>query len=279
MIFLVAASYARSPDSPYAFADALFKDGDYYRAITEYYRCKYLNHDIRQIYQADIGIAKSYLYGQDIEKAIILLENIKKECTPDFEDIYIQSQFLRAECAAYTYDYDNEIQFYNTIIIYTANTNAHQEALKRLVLASIKHGKYERSLYYMQHLKNTISEENSYTTINAFEKEIIQGAPHLKSPGFAVFLSVIPGLGEIYAGKIIPGLITLVSNTAQITIITCLYAHGDLIPMYFFLIGEMTWYTHNFKRAYNTVQSVNNDRNKEYAESLQIKYPLVFYSY
>lgn len=264
LVIFIESSYAQE-SSDHGFADYLFKEGEYYRAITEYYRLLYSENDTTNkieifrniglcyfngasyeecisfidknrtyfqlnsfiLYEMDIYLGKSYYHLGQYPKAITTLEwsNVNKN-----NSFFDETQFLLGISYARMFDW--------------------QAAIKKLQL-------FKQNSAYKKFANRFIYSKDDFLNLSH------------KSPFIAGTLSaVIPGTGYIYCDRIGTGLTSFIINalliwTIRDAIINKQY--GLATATSFFGIG---WYFGNIKGSIDAAQIYNANIRNEYIDSL-----------
>ena len=183
------------------FGDHLYEEGDYYRAITEYKRVKFMNKgsDNSAIRHR---IAMSYFRGKKYETA----QNILRDISINTSDKEIRNKCKRllATCYYETQDFDMTINSLQDIE--GANDSPIKIGWCQLMAESP-----EDAIDTFSNIKASAKEkpvaENLIKDVRQYET-----LPK-KSPFAAVMLStVLPGAGQVYNGKYRDGLIAFIFN-------------------------------------------------------------------
>ena len=179
-----------------SFADFLFEKGEYYRAITEYYRLIHNSNDLQEKNRLLKNIGFSYYYGMDFEGCIDFISNNRSFFAYD-PDLGMEMDFVLAKSyykiqkykkAISTLQWINPEQsepFFNDALFLFAFSQARlfrveqaNETLKRIKTNSEKKELADKFSNYFRQLNNVSN----------------------KSPLLAATLSaVIPGAGYLYA--------------------------------------------------------------------------------
>jgi outer membrane protein assembly factor BamD (BamD/ComL family) len=212
MLMYTAPAYAQSPDAPSVcedgcktpdadaelrFAESLFAERDYYRAITEYKRYLFLRPDSKKAPWVRFRIGESYLAGGKLDAARFAFEDIlKTEKDPRVR----RWAFLAMARAFYKRG------------MYKQSTGVLEELIPRLQDPGLRG--YARYLSGCALLKTGPAgpARSAFEAVGS-DHELAQRARWLsqqmvraedlpeKSPVLAGMLSIVPGLGHIYLGE------------------------------------------------------------------------------
>jgi tetratricopeptide (TPR) repeat protein len=261
-----AADPLTDADQILGFADALFRDGDYFRAITEYKRFLFLQPTDPRAGRVQLQIGLAYLRGQQWEDARQTFESMARH-HPDAE--------IRREAALLSGDTDYQQGRYAQAI----------EALRPLADAHPHTPVGERARYLLgwSYLRTRQWPEaaGSFTAIDTASplfpsaqalSEAAREAEQLphKSPALAGLLSAaIPGTGHFYAGRFRDGAIALLLNGAFLAAGIEAVQSGNEAAAGLLLFFEAAWYSGSIYGAVNAAHKFNRDSEEQFLQSLE----------
>jgi|GEM_PF-744377 len=188
-----------------SFAESLFAEGDYFRAITEYKRFIYFSDDIRGNNFAYFRIGECYYRLKEFTRAKDVFKSLvrNKELGDDFnlramfyigKIYYKEGQYFLARC-----------KFKDVI----ENCSSKENDNPFLTDAHL----YIGLTFLKERLWEEASEEFcKIASGGTVSKEVLLGKKlKRKSPAIAGVLSIIPGLGKIYAGVSKDGIFSFIS--------------------------------------------------------------------
>ncbi len=245
--FLLQFSQVSStPAAEPGFADSLFNEGDYFRAITEYKRYLYTYPDTPAAARAQLNIARSYLQAerwQDGEAA--LQQVIDKYAGSSEAEI---AHILHMESAFKQNKLSLVVQPTET----TAPTHLplldQQQRLRLWALAY--QGDYN------------IASSFDLTGLGRPTQEDLHQLEQLplKSPALAgTFSAILPGSGQLYAGRYREAGLALLLNAAFIAGGLQAIDTGNEVLGGILLFFEAGWYGGNIYNAMNSVHKYNRD--------------------
>jgi tetratricopeptide (TPR) repeat protein len=195
------------------FADYLFKEGEYYRAISEYYRLSYMYSDSTKKTELFRNIGLCYFQGADYEGYISYFKKNKN---------YFKSDpVIRTEMGLYlgqSYYYLNKYnQAINTLEWdQTGSENIYYN--KTQLLLGIFYARifdWQTAIEKMQLVERGAQEKITAENISRSLKNFSE-LPE-KSPVWAgVFSAIIPGTGYFYCNRIGTGITALIINSLLI---------------------------------------------------------------
>ena len=243
-----------------AFGDFLLERGEYYRAVTEYYRTLHLlgDPDSEISLRAAAGIGEAYYRGADFIRAgswlfenrrEILASGSRKSRSLLYNSL-IRSKKAQEALKILESD-DAEGRFFYTGIAFAA--------LTKWDMASESFRKVPPADYYY---------ENSTYNIAVCARA---ADDHHRSPKLAGFLAIIPGAGYCYAGHKRSAFAALLVNSIFITASIQAFDHEE-----YFLGGglsavALTWYAGNIKGSVDSAKRYNRNLDRRYFDQLSIK--------
>ncbi len=248
-----------------AFADYLFKEGEYYRAITEYYRLLYNSTDSAEKIKTLKNIGLCYFHGADYTGYISFIKKnrihfqsnsiIRTELDLYLgKSYYHTSQYPKAITALEWSNVNSNNLFFNEIQFLLGISYARifdwKSAIKKMQLIN-------------EDFQNIRIAENFSSSLKDFSN-----LPKRSSFLAGTLSSIIPGTGYIYCDRLGTGLTSFIINglliwTFQDAINKKQY--GLATTTSFFGIG---WYIGNIKGSIDAAQIYNSNIRNEYIDSL-----------
>ncbi len=277
LIFLINGSHALASDYTVeninSFADYLFDNEDYYRAITEYERVIFMfpNHPLSNKARFQIGMA--YLMGEKWEIAINHFENLVKNYHD--QEIGKQSFFMIAETYYKKKDYQQAIGAYKDFLENYSDDHMHDEAHIRLGWSFLRINNINKAQKEFRSV-STYSPKRAEAEKVAQEVIKINDAPH-KSPLVAASLSaILPGLGQLYAERPGDATVSFLLNGLFIWGIVEAFNNGNNALGIILTGVGLGWYTGNIYNATNNAYKFNQREKIKLIDGLEYKYDLSF---
>lgn len=252
-----------------SFADHLFNEGDYYRAITEYERFLFNFPENIDAPRARIKIGLAYQRGQKWRQAEEELDAVirdykgspyERQAAWELGETYYKSgQFPRA---ASQYKIFQE-SFPGESFAYKAQM--------RISWCSVRTGDYKTA---RKELGLVESSSPYYEPAQGFLKDLA-GLDTLnrKSPALSGAMSaVIPGTGQFYAGRYMDGMAALIINAAFIYGAVEAYNKKIYGAFGILLFFETGWYGGNIFSAITSAHKYNRVQKENYLNTLEKKY-------
>ncbi|MBW2185835.1 MAG: tetratricopeptide repeat protein [Deltaproteobacteria bacterium] len=249
----VTTSFAhseRTRHSELSFADSLYQEGDYYRAVTEYKRFLHYQPNHPEAPRAQLNMARCFLHGEQWHSGEKTLTTLIQQYPHSPESDY--AAVLYAETAYKQHNFSRTLERLSDL-----NTSqkvpqllSHQTDLRLWSLASL--GEYDQLIHDEQQFPDhSLLSNDDFLQLNQLP---------LKSPKLAGVLSaIIPGSGQLYAGRYREAGMSLLLNAAFLgggiqSIKTGNHVVGGIL-----LFFEAGWYGGNIYNAMNSVHKYNRD--------------------
>lgn len=244
------ASSAGLINSELSFAESLYQEGDYYRAVTEYKRFLHFQPNHPDAAHAQLNMARSFLHGEQWESGEKTLLALMQQYPKSTESDY--AALLYAEAAYKQHNFTRTLERLSQIN--SARPSAqllnHQTDLRLWSLAAL--GNYDQLLA-------DDSQLTSQSALNNEELLQLRQLP-LKSPRLAGGLSaIVPGSGQLYAGRYREAGMALLLNAAFLGGGIQSIKTGNHIVGGILLFFEAGWYGGNIYNAMNSVHKYNRD--------------------
>jgi tetratricopeptide (TPR) repeat protein len=253
------------------FANLLYEEQDYYRALSEYERFIFLFPTDPRVPKAKLQIGRCYraegredkafsrfirLYNSSAEEAVALealleMIEIRKEQQRYAEAIYWTKQFIERYS---TYSEIDKIQL-------------------DLAFLQIDSGRYDQAVMSLERIQ---SESKYYPTARSL-RQALQQRPvtQEKSPQTAGALAaILPGAGHLYAGSPQRAITSLLLNASFITGAVLAFKHDSPALGGILVFFELGWYMGGIRSAAQTARDKNLERQDQFRRDLKKKYGL-----
>ena len=253
LVLLAAPLRAETAARQLGFADALFAEGDYYRAVSEYKRYLYLQPDSSWAAQAHLNLARaSLLAGRSAEGRQALDALISRHpASPQAA----AAQLLLAEIPFRQKHYQQSHQLLQQPLMDGASTFLRQHQ-QRLSLWNLLHGEQYPQALALWHSNPAIF------GLKEADLLALQQQPR-KSPALAGSLSaVLPGAGQLYNGRYREAGLALALNAAFLLGGLQAIDTGNSILGGILLFFEAGWYGGNIYNAMNSAHKFNRDQHQ-----------------
>jgi len=270
----LAGELSTDPQKLFDFATELYNSGDYYGAVLEYQRLLsfYPNSSLtgEALFMSGMGYLKA---GREDDAAGIFDSYVSQY----HENSKAQDALF---CIAESYFTSNR---YHTGIykLHEYKKMYNSEAIKDSCDYLIGWG------YLSQHLFKQGESAFYHLGLRQSEYKVkaqgltvdLEKGNHLsgKSPLVAGVLSaIIPGSGQMYAGRFYDGMVSFVLNASFLYLSAEGFRTGNNSTGLFFGVIELGWYSSNIYGAVNAANKYNKEIKAEFVKGLKKKYEFPF---
>ncbi|MCA1796253.1 MAG: tetratricopeptide repeat protein [Desulfuromonadaceae bacterium] len=258
-----ASAVSEEVPAQLGFADQLFAEQDYYRAVTEYKRFVYLYPKHAQTARARLNMARAAIEAQRWEDAGSMLEQTLEQDSS--ESIRAQAHVLLAEIPYLQGDFDASFRYLERLGELRLDP-VITPRVKELQLWSMLHGErleQAQEFLYAQEIDLRPDLEDVMA---------LKALPR-KSPRLAGTLSaLVPGAGQLYNGRYREAGMAFTLNAAFIAGGIQAINTGNTVLGGILLFFEAGWYGGNIYNAVNTAHKTNRRRYRSALGQLRDKY-------
>jgi len=261
------AGHAGNDKKQFEFAEQLFTDKDFNRAITEYKRFIFLFPDNNLCEKSYYRICESYFKAEGWEEAIESLEKFESKFphSPMLND----ALYLKGMSEKNLKRYNEAISSFKSIIA-SCSEPLRNKAFYQVALIYVDTEEWGKAREYF--LK--VSDQNTlYPSAWLFSSglENIGNLPH-KSPALAgTFAAIIPGAGHLYTERPQDALIAFLLNGAFIWAAVELFNDDNYVAGGVVTFFELGWYSGNIYSAVSSAHKYNRRVKGEFIQNLKDK--------
>lgn len=261
---ITTPALASQPDSQLDFADSLFAEGDYYRAVTEYKRFLHQSPNHPSAPAAVLRMARSFVAGERWEEAETQLERLQ-EGWPTSQEAR-RGAMLYAEVPYRQGRYALARERYS--LLGSRDPELQTAARYRIAWTHIEEGDYQAAQNQLNQLQSPSAEDLS-ADLSALEP-----LPE-KSPGLAGTLSaVLPGAGQLYVGRKRDAALAFTLNAAFILAAIEAFDNDNNVLGGILIFFELGWYSGNIYNATNSAHKHNRDLREAQRQKLRNRHGL-----
>jgi tetratricopeptide (TPR) repeat protein len=265
----VHAQQGLTPENILSFADHLFDEGDYYRAITEYERFLFSFPRHPLVKKAEHQIAMSYFKGEKYSQALERFRTLAERYPSD--ETGIKSLFMLAETYYQKKDYNQAIDAFEKFLTsYPKDPQADAAKIKK-GWCYLRQGNWREASEEFRKLPPD-------SPLHAQGQELAEESgkyPGIekKSPYLAGGLSaVLPGAGQLYIGRKTDAAAAFLLNGTFIWAATESYRKRSYVTTGILLFFESGWYLGNIYNAISSAHKYNRLSEAKFMENLQGRY-------
>jgi tetratricopeptide (TPR) repeat protein len=277
-LLVLLAGAAMAADMPaetmLSFADHLFEQGDYYRAITEYERVIffYPSHPLAQT--ARLQIALSYFKGDRLDQAIERFRAISMDLPNDA--VGRKAYFLLGEAYYQKREYARAAEVF-TSFYETYPTDPQADAARiRSGWAYLMQGDWRRA---SEEFRKLPPDSPLHAQAEGLAGETLS-YPDIpkKSPTLAGGMSaILPGAGQLYVNRPGDALVSFLLNGAFIWATVEAFNNDNNVTGGILLFFEAGWYLGNIYNAVGGAHKYNRRSEQQFMDGLQSRYAVAFF--
>jgi tetratricopeptide (TPR) repeat protein len=262
-----------SPDELFDFAGHLYEQGDFYRAVGEYQRFRFLFPDDPRVLEAELQIGRSYRRGGDFDKAFstFLALSQREPGRPEGRTALVEMIAMLEAQRRY-----REAAYWGERFVALYPDDTEREAvLVRLAWLYMDTGDYRQAVATLEKIPpGSLRYATARSLIQTLEERPYQ-AP--KSPEVAGTLAaVLPGAGHLYVGRPAQAATSLLLNGLFIWGAVAAFTHDSPVLGGILVFFELGWYQGGIRSAAAAAREVNAEEEKRYREELRRDYRLSF---
>ena len=247
------------------FADYLFDNGEYYRALTEYHRMLYNSQNVNENLFLLKKIGLCYYFGKDWSGYIDFIQKYRNVLSQD-RFIINELDIYWAKVYYHLKEFTKSIKTLEWCTIDSTN-NIYNEYLFMLGLSYSHIFHWEASNKYFSKISSTSSR---YMHSNTFSKKVLEGGglPECK-PWLAGSLSTfVPGLGYLYSHRYGTALSSFVINGLLIWSTIESFSNDNYALSTSISLFAIGWYLGNIKGSINAANKYNQTVRTEFINNI-----------
>jgi len=253
-----------------SFADDLYDEKDYYRAITEYKRLIFHFPSSRDAIRASFKIALSYMEGKRYEAAISQLKKFRQLYPND--PLAIEALFLIGEASFNLRNYDEALGYFKKVELDAISPDMKERAAAARGWCLARKGSWSEAADLYSGLQDG-ADGLKYGKLSKdmmAAKELPQ-----KLPALAGTLSaIIPGSGQLYLGRKQDALVAFLLNGAFIAGAMESFRKDEDATGAILLFFEAGWYAGNIYSATSGAHKYNRKIREDLLYKLEREYSL-----
>jgi len=275
-LLLFGARHARaqeSADELWGFAGQLYEQGDFYRAVGEYERFRFLFPDDPRAVEAELQIGRCYRLGGELDKAFssFLALSQREAGRPAGKMALLEMIAVLEAQRRY-----REASYWGERFVALYPDDPEREAVVvRLAWLYMDTGDYRQAVATLETIPpGSLRYATAQSLIRALEDRPYQ-AP--KSPAVAGTLAaLLPGAGHLYVGRPAQAATSFLLNGLFIWGAVAAFTHDSPVLGGILLFFELGWYQGGIRSAAAAAQEVNAEAEKRYRQELRQDYRLSF---
>jgi len=264
-----------SEESILGFAEKLYEERQFDKALVEFQRFLYYFPDSTNKYKVMLKMARCYKYSGSSEAATQILSNI---ISSGINGIIVDRALFELGDTRYLFgDFENATFEFKRVYKKTTETELKERAGIMLTFS------YLRANNAMQAAEITKDMKARNLLFSGNIEKLIQGVSGFasiksKSPFISGTLSaIVPGSGHFYLSRYRDGLLAFVLNALFIACAVEFFEEGHIAPGVLFSVIETSIYTGTIFSSVSQTHKYNNYIRTEYLDDLESE--IGFHSY
>lgn len=249
------------------FADELFRQGDYYRAITEYERFIFLNPKASQVARAQMQIGMSYYRGGKWEAARDWFNGVKEGYETQVEGR--EGWLMLAKTHYQMKQYGAAERLLDEYVRRFPSDERVGDAwiMKGICLARFGNAQWARDSFYG--VPTNSLRRADVETLVGFANRLEDVS--LKSASVAAGLSaVLPGAGQLYVGRPRDAAVSFLVNGVTIAGMLAAFHNDEEVLGGLFALLETSWYFGNIYNASSGAHKHNARQRNALFEQFEV---------
>jgi outer membrane protein assembly factor BamD (BamD/ComL family) len=260
-----------SADELWAFAESLYRGGDFYRAVGEYQRFRFLFPGDPRAVEAELQIGRCYRLGGEAEKAFSLFLSLFQ--TGSTEAMRKQALLEMIATREVQRDYGEALYWGQRFVDLYPEAPEFDKTVLHLAWLAIDSGDYRKAVEMLKRIAPGSREyAGARSLIQALEENPYQPP---KSPELAGALAaILPGAGHLYAGQPARAASSFLLNGLFIWGAVAAFAHDSPVLGGILTFFELGWYQGGIRSAASAAREANEAEEKRYRQELRENYRL-----
>lgn len=250
------------------FALYLYKENQYYRAISEFQRFIFYFPDDKRVPEASLYIAKSYFFGEQYDEVIRYstnsLKNINDNRLKDKFYFYIASSYLLKN------EYEKSLKIFKNLKDFSSDNTISEYSHYKLIWVFIFQHKWNEAFSEVLEFQKKRPESKLVNELKFLKDDLKPGINFKKiSPTLsAIFSAIIPGAGQVYAKRPGDGIVAFIFVSALTYGSYYYYKNGPKEIFVGICFFNVLFYAGNIYTAFSSAHKYNNNFNLKLREKL-----------
>lgn len=274
LVLLACASgawgQADSASNLMSFANSLYSEKDYYRAITEYKRYIHLYPDSPLASEARLAVGFAYFRGEKWSAARDAFQETRDSASAADSKSARLAQLLMGESSYYAGDYTAALDSFTAFYRQNPSDPHSPDVGMRASQCLLHLGKNQAAESQASSLL-AARPANERAITFAREMQSVEALPR-KSPLLAGSLSaVLPGAGQLYTHRPRDAGVSFLLNGSLIALAAIAFHNDEPVAGGILSLVELTWYSGNIYGAVNGAHKFNRSQRQRFLEKLDFE--------
>jgi tetratricopeptide (TPR) repeat protein len=271
-VIVLLAGYAGAESQPESlsvmgFADELFRQGDYYRAITEYERFIFLNPKASQVAGAKMQIGMSYYRGSKWEAARDWFNGVKEGYEAQAEGREGWLMLAKTHYQMRQYAVAERL-----LDEYIRRFPGDERVGDAWIMKGICQARFGNTPWARESFSSVPTNSPRRADVDSLVgfADRLQDV-RLKSPNVAAGLSaVLPGAGQLYVGRPRDAVVSFLVNGVTIAGMVAAFQNDEEVLGGLFALLESSWYFGNIYNASSGAHKYNARQRNAVFEQFEV---------
>ena len=259
--------------SVFGFAESLYEEADYFRAISEYKRYQFLypSGDLGET--AAFRIAESYFKAKRWPEAIAACNLFISKYRDSLR--YYEMLYLKGRVEKLDKKNDEALRTFDQLINAQDPTYG-DKAIYQKALVMLERADWHGTRNYLLQVPK---ESPLNLTAAAFLSDLdnVDKLPHKSPKTVGILATVLPGAGHLYTERPRDALLAFLLNGSFILGAVELFRHDNYVAGGILTFFELGWYGGNIYSAVSSAHKYNQQIQQEFIRNTKDKFNLSFY--
>jgi tetratricopeptide (TPR) repeat protein len=247
-------------------ADEFFKEGDYYRAVTEYKRFLFFFPQSSRVEEVLSRIAKSYFNGKKWDETVSLCDEWLKKfpASPRANEAYL----LKGLALSEKKELSPARFLFRRAQESSPGTALAEEAQFQIARTYVKEEEWREAAEEFRKIDRTAK---LYPKGEYWAKGLdrMDRVPHKSPTAAGVLAAVLPGAGHVYTERYRDAAIAFLLNGAFIWAMIESFQHNNNVVGGILTFFELGWYSGNIYSAVASAHKYNKKEREQYLDELE----------
>ena len=263
----VWASGAQGADveKQFSFANSLFNEGDFYRAITEYKRLVFFFLTDNLAEKSSFRIAESYYKAKKWAEAVDAFKSFSTKY--NHSSLLTEALYFKGLAEKELKHYGEALSTFQEIIKLRSVTHSDKAIYQSaIVLMNMEDWERARQMFLVVPKASSLAASSH---IFSSGLEHLNDIPQKSPTAAGALAAILPGAGHLYTERYRDALVAFLLNGAFIWAAVELFQHENNVAGGIVAFFELGWYTGNIYSAISSAHKFNGRAKEEFIRHLK----------
>ncbi len=260
----------------FAYAQHLYLQADYRRAVDEYKRFIYFFPEDKRRLKAHFQVGMAHYHMKAYDQALQAFQTIMDDRAVLSEgltdDTAVDAWFMASECYLKLKRYGVAVLQLRNLITLTADPSIMDRAHIQMAWIFIQSASWQNARFHLKSVRSA-SAQRYHVPELVRQLTILEDDPDAvisrKSPVLSGFLSIVPGAGYVYCRRYRDALISFVVNSGLMLAACQAFENDNAALGTMITLVETGFYTGNIYGSVTAAHKYNRTQQKAYIEGLK----------